>query len=248
MEYYFRILLSDELGVVPNQVKVIPIRRLSLPPSEDREEAMFSLERLVDESLRAGRVDTSSLSSLRSDWHRHDLLAFLTERIGRLLEHVYAEVSDFLSWLETELQAERGALQAKSGVASYYLRPWEAFFQTLRAVRKSFRANLGERDLQHRLRSEFSGSVERITNLRVSVGLLEQTVDEVVYQLYQVSPEERGEVQKYLASTVIAETQSEVDVTNQSSDLEGERFDHGSGPDQNSPEDGWSARKERGEL
>ena len=120
----------------------------------------------------------------------HDLLAFLAERMLEMNKQKQQEIKGFLGWLESFVGAKVEDLTPKTKLQSYYEHDYESFLAVLKKNRKKLAVDPARREPAEALRSEFEGSMGKLTPLRERIRQTDELIDAVVYKLYGLTAEE----------------------------------------------------------
>ena len=153
------------------------------------------LGRWLDERLKANQADVV-----------HDLLAYLAEQMIAMNKEKQREVKGFLTWLEREIGAKVDDLTNKTKLQSYHDHDLETVIATLRQNRRRLRANPDARAFQEALQREFAASVAKLTPLKQKIALTDGLIDQIVYRLYGLTPDEVATVEKAAARAPVTET------------------------------------------
>ncbi|MCX7750989.1 MAG: hypothetical protein N2320_05580, partial [Candidatus Bipolaricaulota bacterium] len=135
----------------------------------------------------------------------HDILAFLAEEMIRLNKEKQAEMKNFLSWLEAELQikpdkhgdtgieALTGKTQLKNYLGDYQKSEPELPFDELWKILQKNRTRIG-RKLAHgfmaELREAYDRSLAKLRPIKERLRLTDDLIDQIVYRLYGLTEEE----------------------------------------------------------
>ena len=193
MAYYYQVTLSDRLGVVPNHVKLLPIRRItssgklgaSLPPDACERFLRDWLESEARTGEKAAAfVDGHSV--LGGDEAIHDFLAFLADWMKTSYDSIHSETSGFLSWLATELKCDVTKLSGRSVIDRYYANSFDKIIDLLRKNRGKLAVDPRRRDVQERLRGEFEQSRVKVKSILERIGSVDILIDHLVYRLYDL--------------------------------------------------------------
>ncbi len=120
----------------------------------------------------------------------HDFLASLAEQMIRLSEQKQTEVRGFLKWLGDYLGADIESLRNRERLRAYYEEPFPAFLQLLRQNRDRFQIDPDARKHYEPIRREFDESIEKLKPTLEQLQRTDRLIDWVVYQLYELSPQE----------------------------------------------------------
>ncbi|MDY0341240.1 MAG: hypothetical protein RBS17_08505 [Coriobacteriia bacterium] len=135
----------------------------------------------------------------------HDLLAFLAEEMIRLNEEKQEEMKNFLSWLEAELQVQpdrkgntgiealTGKTALKNYLGDYQKGEPEVPFEELWKILQKNKSRIG-RKLTHEfmaeLREAYERSLAKLRPIKERLRLTDALIDQIVYCLYGLTPEE----------------------------------------------------------
>jgi type I restriction-modification system DNA methylase subunit len=198
VRWYYTQIFSDNLSVVPNQIKALPIRRISFTTPPDRRAALVEEAKALYSEFRNNGDDGKLLefvsTRLGADPEEsdvvHDLLAFLAERMIEMNREKREEIKGFLSWLEREVGAEVEDLQNKTAVKEYYAHPFEKLLEALKKNKKRLSVDPGRRDFQEKVKGEYDQSVGRLEPLLDRIARTDRLIDQIVYKLYGLTGEE----------------------------------------------------------
>src|SRR2546428_1726417 len=142
MAYYYRVVLSDRLGVVPNHVKSLPVRRINPSGNLGSSLARDACDRLlVDWFALDARTAENAPSFVDGrqvfgeNTAIHDFLAHLADWMMSSYASIHSETSGFLSWLATEVKCDLHELAGRSLLDRYYANSFERIIDLLRRNR-----------------------------------------------------------------------------------------------------------------
>lgn len=133
----------------------------------------------VDAELSSGRNDTV-----------HDILAFLAEQMIEMNKAKNEEVKGFLKWFERELGAEIDALTNKTAIKEYHEHTFEHLLDVLKKNKNKISIDPSDRKKQELLEKHFSTSMATLEPLKGKIKATDGLIDEIVYKLYNLTPEE----------------------------------------------------------
>ncbi|MBI3460834.1 hypothetical protein HY009_07895 [Candidatus Acetothermia bacterium] len=135
----------------------------------------------------------------------HDFLAYLAEQMIELNKQKQAEMKKFLSWLEAELQIQPDsksnqgleALTNKTKLQNFLgdYQKGEAhlefaeLWQVLQKNKKHFNAELSP-DFHDNLHKYYQQTLEKLLPIKEKLRRTDELIDQIVYKLYGLSPEE----------------------------------------------------------
>jgi hypothetical protein len=194
------------------QLEVLPIRRINFTtPEAERQQLVEQSKSLYEEYLQT--KDLSSVVSFATqllpqkqdgtpDMERersdvvHDLLALLAEQMTRLHKEKQLEIKGLLTWLESYLGVNIEDLKNKTKIKEYWKGnvEWEGFLGALehnrRAIQSAKGVDVTRREPQETIRAEFQASVAKLRPLLERIDLTDKLIDQIVYKLYGLTPEE----------------------------------------------------------
>jgi hypothetical protein len=211
LNWYYRLLFTTT-DIRCEFQRILPIRRIGfVTPRAERERLTGQGKRLYQEYLQSR--DWSRVLDLVSERlprkadgspdieHEqsdvvHDLLAFLAEEMTGLHKQKQAEIRGFLTWLEGYLGVDIEELKNKTRVKEYYEAEvgWEGFLgaleQNRRAIQLAKGMDITRREPQENIRGEFDTTVAKLKPILETIALTDKLIDQIVYKLYGLTPEE----------------------------------------------------------
>ncbi len=133
----------------------------------------------VEEELKAGRNDTV-----------HDFLAYLAEQMIELNKQKNEEIKGFLKWLEREIGAEIDTLTNKTAIKEYHDNDFNHLLDVLKKNRSKILVDLSDRKKQELLEKHFTKSISVLEPLKEKIKSTDKLIDQIVYKLYGLTPEE----------------------------------------------------------
>jgi type I restriction-modification system DNA methylase subunit len=201
MIWYYGVLLSDKLSVVPNHVKSLPIRRISfgISASEktdllDRGIQLFKSYR-ENGDLRAWHdYLRDRLSGSDESEVIYDLLAHLADQMTMMHREKNEHRSSFIAWLESPLGLgiKIEEMVNKTRLMEFHTSSNMLSENSIGEIERVLAENhvrLGGEQLT-RLREEYSRAVSAIAPLIDMISRTDQLIDLVVYFLYGLTPDE----------------------------------------------------------
>jgi hypothetical protein len=127
------------------------------------------------------------------------------EHLGRRLHlrstQVGQERSGFLAWLTGAIGARPNELQGSTALASYDEHSLTDLLDVLVRNQARLRRDVGSRAFSEELERELIPSLDRIGEARASITADETAADEAVFELYGLSAQQRGLVEREAVST-----------------------------------------------
>ncbi len=217
MGWYFQKNLSSDLNIGPDDVKKLPIRRISFTtPPQERARLLEKARDLYthcmirnDPACVPGFVDHCLSQEPQESDVVHDLLACLAQEMIRLNQEKWAITKEFLDWLVTTLRVAAhkdgrlgiNALTGKGRLMDYagnYRKgePPLAFGDLVEILRKN-KGKLGVRlddsgngGLVDEIRGRYEESLGRVLPIKEQLRKTDRLIDQVVYRLYGLTGEE----------------------------------------------------------
>ncbi len=193
--WYYKLMLSDGLSVVPNDVKnlPVPIINFQLDENECRTQA---------NAIRAGLIDALELGdqSLVQDFiirgHslepevKYHLIGILAEEMTKSMNTIRYSVDQFLGWLQSPSGIGRPIceLRKRAEVEEYYkseLLGTEPGIREIEKILKSNQIRLGSA-LSMSLSEEYRASSKVILPLKAKISFIDAVIDSLCVDLYNV--------------------------------------------------------------
>lgn len=216
LSFYYAVSFSNRSNLTVNisnkYLGALPIRRINFTtPKAEQERLMNKGKRLYQEYLQSNdwsrvlvfaderlpqKQDGSPDMEREQSDVVHDLLAFLAEEMTRLHKDKQAEINGFLTWLEGYLGIRVEDLKNKTKVREYYKADvgWDGFLgaleQNRRAIQLPKGVDITRREPQETIRREFDTSVAKLAPILQIIELTDKLIDQIVYKLYGLTPEE----------------------------------------------------------
>jgi hypothetical protein len=176
----------------------LPIRRIAFttPPAERKRRATRGRE-LYEAALKNGEAGgllefvEQELKGRRSDVV-HDLLAFLAQRMMAMNKEKHAAARGFLTDLKDFHGVDAHGLKPKTKLDQFWTLEVGDVFAHLKANTRLLAAqgvHLKESDDQ-KIRSRFQKATAKILPLERALAFTDSLIDQIVYRLYDLTPEE----------------------------------------------------------
>ena len=193
--WYYQLMLSDGLSVVPNDVKNLPVPLIDfcIDETERRRQAEDAMSRLLvsmdsgDPIATAGVLETYLALDPSVKYH---LVALLAEEMTKSMGQIRSSVEQFLMWLQSSSGVGRSLAQFKkwAEIETYYDSELLGTESGLREIEKVLKANqvrLGSA-LTTGLNEEYRASAKVLLPLRTRVQTLDAAIDSLCLDLYGV--------------------------------------------------------------
>lgn len=131
----------------------------------------------------------NELSENRNDTV-HDLLAYLAEQMIEMNKKKNEETKGFLKWLEREIGAEIEGLTNKTAIKEYHEHDFNHLLDVLKKNKNKISVEVSSRKTQELLDGHFAKSMEVLLPLKEGIKATDDLIDEIVYKLYGLTPEE----------------------------------------------------------
>lgn len=211
LDFFFR-LINNNTQVSSGELNALPIRRISFTtPKEHRDNLVEQGKDLYEEYLASGDwsaflafIDqclpqnpdgTPNTQDEQSDVV-HDLLAFLAGEMTRLHEDKQAQAREFLDWLQRYVRVPIDQLAGKTTVENY----WEpqagrdaliaVLVKNRKAIQNAKGPDVTSAAVQAKIAHECDPSIEKLGALAREIRLTDRLIDQTVYRLYGLTPEE----------------------------------------------------------
>ncbi len=133
----------------------------------------------VGDELKVGRNDTV-----------HDFLAYLAEQMIELNKAKNEEKKGFLKWLGREIGIEIDALANKTAIKEYHDNDFNHFLEVLKRNKNKLSIDPSNRKTQELLEKHFTKSMSVLEPLKEKIKSTDKLIDQIVYKLYGLTPEE----------------------------------------------------------
>jgi hypothetical protein len=195
-----------------NYLQSIPIPQINFnTPEETRKEAVNQLietynHQVVQVSSLSPKINKQDAYSTMIQKHLennstdiiHDFLAYLAQKMIDLNQTKQSEIKEFLTWLSREIGAEIDTLTNKTAIKNYlgdYQKQEEnltldQLLDILKKNRKKLKIDPSSRQFQTLLTREYQTSLNTLLPLKQQLSYTDTLIDQIVYQLYELTPEE----------------------------------------------------------
>lgn len=133
----------------------------------------------VEEELKAGRNDTVN-----------DFLAYLAEQMIELNKQKNEEIKGFLKWLEREIGSGIEDLANKTAIKEYHDHAFDHLLEVLKKNKNKISIDPSDRKKQELLEKHFTKSISVLEPLKEKIKSTDKLIDQIVYKLYGLTPEE----------------------------------------------------------
>jgi hypothetical protein len=191
------VVLSDFKAVFPELkgewIEQWPIRRIDFTtPDKTRGSLLAEVKQLYQHSLADGSpssVLTFVTEQLAAKPERadvvHDLLAFLAEQMMTLNREQRAAAKQFQTNLKDFYGIDAHALKPKTRLDKF----WELEAADIFAHFRANKLRLKESDAED-IRACFQSATDQVLPLKASLAFTDDLIDEIVYRLYGLTPDE----------------------------------------------------------
>jgi hypothetical protein len=189
----------------------IPIRKINFTTEGDRRqqglENLVNLYQTYQTNFDPAPILDQCQHHLNQDPEEadiiHDFLAYLAEQMIELNRHKQTEIKGFLEWLESFIGCPIANLKNKSKIQNYLgdyakqttLDPalnLEGLIAILNQNKKLIKIDPSSRQDHTRLKTEYQNSLNTLIPLKTQLKNCDQLIDDIVYQLYGLTPEEKA--------------------------------------------------------
>ena len=209
---------DDFPQVTYEELKSLPIRKINFTTKSDRRQQ--GLENLVN--LYQSYQSNSDLAPILSQCQQHlnqqpeeadiihDFLAYLAEQMIALNQQKQIEIKGFLEWLESLIGCPIANLKNKSKIQNYLgdyskqttLDPaldLDGLITILNQNKKLIKIDPSSRQDHTRIKTEYQNSINILMPLKTNLKNCDRLIDEIVYQLYGLTTEEKAIIENSLA-------------------------------------------------
>jgi len=200
---YNRLYLAPRFGDLFTETKILHLALLPLPciefttPAKKRAAQIAEGEELYEKSVADGvaadalRFIEANLKGGRADVV-HDLLAFLAGRMMAMNAEMRTSAKQFLTDLKDFHGIEAHALNPKTKLDEFWKLEAADMFAHLRKNTKLLagkNVRLTE-DAEEKIRARFMKSKSALLPIEAQIAFTDTLIDEIVYRLYALTPEE----------------------------------------------------------
>jgi Alw26I/Eco31I/Esp3I family type II restriction m6 adenine DNA methyltransferase len=217
LEWRFR-LTSTNNHVSTSEIDALPIRKINFTTESDRRQQ--GLENLVNlyQSYQTNFDLVPILSQCQQHLNQqpeeadiiHDFLAYLAEQMIALNQQKQTEIKGFLEWLESLIGCPIANLKNKSKIQNYLgdyskqttLDPaldLDGLITILNQNKKLIKIDPSSRQDHTRIKTEYQASLNILIPLKTQLKNCDRLIDEIVYQLYGLTPEEKAIIENSLS-------------------------------------------------
>jgi len=198
--FYHNQFLSPALDIFPETIRQLPVRQISFGnPNQRRQDLVEEAKELYKAFLLSGNnrellsfIETRLSATQEESDVIHDVLAFLAEQMMELNKTKNEENKAFLDFIESEIGASIESLSNKTILKEYYTTDFANFAAIIVKNRRKLKTgyNPTSRASRENLRHEYVGSVEKLKPLIGMITATDSLIDQIVYRLYGLTPEE----------------------------------------------------------
>jgi type I restriction-modification system DNA methylase subunit len=214
--------LSKEEGRLFAQVKTfrikdLPIRKINFTTESDRRqqglETLIKLYQTYQTNFDLAPILSQCQQHLNQQPEEadiiHDFLAYLAEQMIQLNQQKQTEIKGFLKWLERFIGCPVDTLKNKSKIQNYLgdytkqktLDPaldFDGLITILNQNKKLIKIDPNSRKDQEPIETEYQTSLNTLLPIKTRLKNCDHLIDEIVYQLYGLTPEEKAIIENSL--------------------------------------------------
>ena len=142
----------------------------------------------VEQELKLGRNDTV-----------HDFLAYLAEQMIELNKAKNEEIKGFLTWLQREIRTEIDTLTNKTAIKEYHENDFNHLLDVFKKNKNKLTIDPSNRKTQELFEKYFTKSISVLEPLKEKIKATDKLIDQIVYRLYKLAPEEIAIVEGYFS-------------------------------------------------
>ncbi|UXE58405.1 MAG: N-6 DNA methylase [Woronichinia naegeliana WA131] len=210
LQRFQKVLIKD--------AKLLPIRKINFTTKSDRRQR--GLENLINlyQTYQTNFDLVPILSQCQQHLNQqpeeadiiHDFLAYLAEQMIALNQQKQTEIKGFLEWLESLIGCPIANLKNKSKIQNYLgdyskqmtLDPaldLDGLISILNQNKKLIKIDPSSRQDHTRIKTEYQASLNILIPLKTQLKNCDRLIDEIVYQLYGLTTEEKAIIENSLA-------------------------------------------------
>ena len=209
LQRFQKVLIKD--------AKLLPIRKINFITERDRRQQ--GLENLINlyQQYQTDHQRDPILSQCEQHLNQqpeeadiiHDFLAHLAEQMIQLNQQKQTEIKGFLKWLERFIGCPVDTLKNKSKIQNYLgdytkqqtLDPaldFNGLITILNQNKKLIKIDPNSRKDQEPIETEYQTSLNTLLPIKTQLKNCDNLIDEIVYQLYGLTPEEKAIIENSL--------------------------------------------------
>lgn len=204
-ESYGALAMDEGINFTAPLISELPIRIVNFTtPTKERKQLLDQFKKLYQNYLKSKDLDkilafTAGLLPVKEDStpdteqeHSnvvHDLLALLAEEMTRFNKEKQDKIKGFLTWLENEII--KGSIddqKNKTKIKNFHEGTVEELIDVLK--KNKVIEDPYPSSKWNTLNAEFSAAVSEITPLKARINATDKLIDQIVYKLYNLSPDE----------------------------------------------------------
>jgi hypothetical protein len=213
---------TGEKGRTFAQVKLydlrqLPIRKINFTTESDRRqqglENLINLYQTYQNNFDPSPILSQCEQHLKQEPEEadiiHDFLAHLAEQMIQLNQQKQTEIKGFLKWLERFIGCSVDTLKNKSKIQNYLgdynkqqtLDPalnFDNLIKILNQNKKLIKIDPNSRKDQEPIENEYQTSLNTLLPIKTQLKNCDRLIDEIVYQLYGLTPEEKAIIENSL--------------------------------------------------
>jgi hypothetical protein len=216
IEWRFRITSSNN-NVNNYEIESLPIPKINFTTNSDRrQQGLENLINLYQQYQTDHQLDpilTQCEQHLNQQPEEadiiHDFLAYLAEQMIQLNQQKQTEIKGFLKWLERFIGCPVDTLKNKSKIQNYLgdytkqqtLDPaldFGGLITILNQNKKLIKIDPNSRKDQEPIENEYQTSLNTLLPIKTQLKNCDNLIDEIVYQLYGLTPEEKAIIENSL--------------------------------------------------
>ena len=120
----------------------------------------------------------------------HDFLAYLAGQMIEMNKTKSDEIKGFLKWFEREIGAEIDDLANKTAIKEYHEYDFDSLINVLKKNKNKMVIDPSSRKTQELLEEHFRRSMAMLEPLKTKIQATDNLIDQIVYKLYGLTPEE----------------------------------------------------------
>ncbi|MFM8295650.1 MAG: Eco57I restriction-modification methylase domain-containing protein, partial [Microcystaceae cyanobacterium] len=216
MNFWCTDYLVDDMN--QSYLERLPIRKINFTTEGDRRqqglETLINLYQTYQTNFDLMPILDQCQQHLNQDPEEadiiHDFLAYLAEQMLELNRQKQTEMKGFLEWLESLIGCPIANLKNKSKIQNYLgdyakqttLDPaldLDGLINILNQNKKLIKIDPSSRQGHTRLKTEYQNSLNILMPLKTQLKNCDRLIDEIVYQLYGLTPEEKAIIENSTA-------------------------------------------------
>lgn len=136
------------------------------------------------------RINLSNLKKLPIKEFHNESLSQKSKQLRNLQKQRYEEIRGFLGWVESEWNVKVDDLSLKTHIREYWEYDFDEFMRIAKKNKSQIDGNVNSREFRELMKDEWENSMLTLEPLMNKIDDLENEIDAIVFDLYDLTEEE----------------------------------------------------------